>query len=540
MKIGTLPFLRIPPFPGHRGTALSQPGNGQRRVIDTLLERLKETRVGGNFWGAQPDLPADATLLMAPADTRQWAAMRAAAGDRPAVVMMAGDSPLPPRHTRLPVTCDPWHLVAQVDEIWAGADQEIALVAQILGRKPLLFGASNGIADPTARLMAELGDQRFFNPFTGAEWTAEYAIAQLAAWRHLIDANRALHSVYGIAAWKRTTLTPLLWNGAGPVPYRRAAPRPLPSGAQVALWASRSPKNLVDKLRAQGARIGEIEDGFIRSIGLGANCVPPLSAIVDFSGIYFDPSRPSDLETLLEITDFPDALCVRAAQLRAKLVASAISKYGAGGSPAVKPGNGRKVILVPGQVEDDRSVQSGGLQLTNLDLLARARACAPDAYLIYKPHPDVEAGHRKGYISQAQALCFADDVRYESSIISLIDICDALHVLTSLSGFEALLRGKPVTTHGIPFYAGWGLTQDLAPMPARRTRQRSLDELVAATLLLYPRYLDPVTRLPCPAEILVERLAQGDAQIRPPLVRLREAQGQLIRGLRQVRRHLPW
>ena len=37
--------------------------------------------------------------------------------------------------------------------------------------------------------------------------------------------------------------------------------------------------------------------------------------------------------------------------------------------------------------------------------------------------------------------------------------------MTSLMGFEALLRGIPVTTLGTPFYAGWGLTTDLGPIP---------------------------------------------------------------------------
>ena len=78
---------------------------------------------------------------------------------------------------------------------------------------------------------------------------------------------------------------------------------------------------------------------------------------------------------------------------------------------------------------------------------------------------------------------------------------DEVHVNTSLAGFEALLRGKAVTTYGVPFYAGWGLTRDLGPVPARRTAKRSIDELVAAALLIYPRYLDPVTGLPCPAEV---------------------------------------
>ena len=95
-----------------------------------------------------------------------------------------------------------------------------------------------------------------------------------------------------------------------------------------------------------------------------------------------------------------------------------------------------------------------------------------------------------------------------------------------------------MTTHGVPFYAGWGLTRDLAPIPPRRSSQRSLDELVAATLLLYPRYLDPVTRLPCPAEVVVRRMTEGEARITSPLIRLREWQGRaqlLWRRLRGVR-----
>jgi capsular polysaccharide export protein len=77
--------------------------------------------------------------------------------------------------------------------------------------------------------------------------------------------------------------------------------------------------------------------------------------------------------------------------------------------------------------------------------------------------------------------------------------------MTSLAGFEALIRGRSVAVHGRPFYAGWGLTEDLAP-GADRGRRLALDELVAGTLLLYPLYLDPVTLKPCSAEQLLDRL----------------------------------
>jgi capsular polysaccharide export protein len=129
-----------------------------------------------------------------------------------------------------------------------------------------------------------------------------------------------------------------------------------------------------------------------------------------------------------------------------------------------------------------------------------------EAYVIYKPHPDVLAGHRRGAIADHDLAELADHVETTSPIAALIAMVDELHVNSSLAGFEALMRGKPVTVHGVPFYAGWGLTTDLGPVPARRIARRTLDELIAATLLLYPRYLDPETGLPCPAEVLVERL----------------------------------
>jgi len=111
---------------------------------------------------------------------------------------------------------------------------------------------------------------------------------------------------------------------------------------------------------------------------------------------------------------------------------------------------------------------------------------------------------------------------------------DEVHVNTSLTGFEALLRHKPVTTYGVPFYAGWGLTTDLGPVPSRRNATRTLDELVAAALLLYPRYLDPLTGLPCPAEVVVGRLGAGDEEDLRLIVGLRRLQGKLMRRLRSL------
>ena len=84
--------------------------------------------------------------------------------------------------------------------------------------------------------------------------------------------------------------------------------------------------------------------------------------------------------------------------------------------------------------------------------------------------------------------------------------------LTSLMGFEALMHGLPVTCFGLPFYAGWGLTDDRATPPARRRARPDLDQLAQAVLIDYPLYRDPLTGAACPPEVLVERMVAGQGK----------------------------
>ncbi|MGH8457302.1 MAG: capsular polysaccharide biosynthesis protein, partial [Stenotrophobium sp.] len=168
-------------------------------------------------------------------------------------------------------------------------------------------------------------------------------------------------------------------------------------------------------------------------------------------------------------------------------------------------------LLVPGQVEDDASVRFGtGEVRTNLQLLQRVRAAHPDAWIVYKPHPDTEAGTRKGQVADAEALRHANQIARGVSPVALFAQVDAVHTMTSLLGFEALLRGVPVTAWGQPFYAGWGLTSDQSPL-ARRQRRLTLDELVAGALICYPDYVHPKTLRPCQVEEVVQSLARADS-----------------------------
>ena len=326
--------------------------------------------------------------------------------------------------------------------------------------------------------------------------------------------------VLGIRPWKRWQIDRLLGPHYGRFRYQASAAGLLRrrdlEGREVLVWASREPEGFEQALSQRGARLLRMEDGFLRSVGLGSNHVGGSSLVVDALGIYYDPTRPSALERLLQDEPADAALLERAARLRAQLVAQGLTKYNVGAreGPRLDAPAGRVRLLVPGQVEDDASVRKGAPPelRSNLALLERVRAENPQAWIVYKPHPDTEAGTRRGRVADAMLRRHADAIVRDCSVTALFPQVDAVHTLTSLVGFEALLRGVEVHTWGAPFYAGWGLTRDRQPTP-RRTRRLTLDALVAGTLIRYPLYMHPDTGVPCEVETLADWLAaRGTAQ----------------------------
>lgn len=322
---------------------------------------------------------------------------------------------------------------------------------------------------------------RYVQPHTGNRCEVEDAIDYLALQRRMSQQfPRRLHAA-GFSRWKRKILKDFLQGHE--VIFHRGL-RAVPRGATLLRWGQS-----IDATLRPDLSVITVEDGFMRSVGLGAQLVRPLSWVFDRSGIYYDATGESDLERLLADAEFDVATLARAAQLRESIIHAGLTKYNVGSGSWTRPPGVRRVILVVGQVEADASLRFGAPGIrTNRALLEAVRAEAPDAYLVYKPHPDVMTGLR-GNRDEEQALAaLCDELVPDCPMDRLIAAVDGVHVLTSLAGFEALLRGKPVTTHGAPFYAGWGLTDDRCEMP-RRHRRLSLDMLVAAALILYPRYV---------------------------------------------------
>lgn len=331
------------------------------------------------------------------------------------------------------------------------------------------------------------------------------------------DAAAPIHC-FGFTGWKRESVAAFFGGDGIAITHHRSADRALAAaerdGGRLLVWGQKAGRPFELEARRVGVAFARVEDGFLRSVGLGSDLMLPASLVCDPVGMYYDATRPSRLELLLEHGDFTPELLSRAARLRESVVAAGLTKYNLGGTDyaaLTRAAAGRPIVVAVGQVANDASIKLAAPVLaTNLALLRAVRSIRPDAFLVFKEHPDVSSHNRPGWIADRDLTGLADHVVRVGDMNGLIAVADEIHTLSSLTGFEALLRGKPVMTWGLPFYSGWGLTEDRLPVP-RRHRAISLDMLVAATLILYPRYVDPVTGARCTAEDVVARIAAARA-----------------------------
>ncbi len=439
--------------------------------------------------------------------------------------------------TLLTDAVSPWRLLDGAIAVYTVSSQ-LGFEAIMAGHKPHVFGTpfyagwgqsqddiplphrTKTLTAPQLFAAAMIKAPTWYDPCRDRLCAFEDVLDQLEAdtRRHREDRNG--HVAYGMRAWKRRHLQSF-YGSQKPLRFANTPEKAVQlaekTGRGLLIWAGKEPAAL-----ATSTPVTRVEDGFLRSRGLGAALIPPLSLITDDLGIYYDPTRPSRLEALIA-GPLPPGGAARTSRLIETLITAGATKYNTGSKtlPETSKSNLAKGhhILVPGQVEDDASILKGAVDIrTNLALLQATRAANPSAILIYKPHPDVEAGLRPGAIPDAQLTGLADVILRNADAAACIALCDAVWTITSTLGFEALLRGKPVTCLGVPFYAGWGLTNDLRPIPQRRldmadqAREHApldLTRLAHAALISYPRYFDPVSRNACPPEVALDRLVHG-------------------------------
>lgn len=334
----------------------------------------------------------------------------------------------------------------------------------------------------------------WYDPLRDRLCEIEDVIAALSAEARAFREDKNGYLAIGMSPWKR----PHLSRAFGREKNLKFAKKDKAQGSRTpVVWGmAKAPDGAL-----------RMEDGFLRSRGLGAELTPPLSLVLDYPSLYFDPSVEGRLDRLLaETANLPLAEIERSERLIQRILGSSLTKYNIGAEMPELADKSPKILVV-GQVEDDASVIHGADEVrSNRDLLIATRDQNPDACLIYKPHPDVLAGLRKGAVSDADTLAdvVLDGVDADAALRSV----DAVWTISSTLGFEALLRNLPVTCLGMPFYAGRGLTCDHAPRPKHRLNDVTLAQLAHACLIGYPRYFDPRDGRPISPEAAVVLLSE--------------------------------
>lgn len=430
---------------------------------------------------------------------------------------------------------NPLSLIGQMDKVYV-ATSHMGFEALILGKPVVCFGmpwyAGWGLTDdrhPHIGLIrqrrtvtrtleqlfaaAYLQYSRYLQPETGKPGTIFHVIDHLIVEKKANNVRRGTLYCVGMSLWKRAAVAPFLAAPSARVRFVRSvaqlARMELASDAKLVVWGCGKEAQVAAFAKERNIALLRVEDGFLRSVGLGSELRRPLSLVLDSAGIYYDARTPSALEEWLLTTTLDGAARFRANLLIKRLVAMKLSKYNVGTAFNLdSAAKGRRVLLVPGQVEDDASIRFGSPSIaTNAGLLETVRANNPDAYIVYKPHPDVASGNRSGAIAPRLMHKLADAVVADADIVDCIRQADEIHTMTSQAGFEALLYGKTVCCYGMPFYAGWGLTTDYLPL--ERRWEVDLATLAYGALIEYPDYIDPTTGKRVSAEQALNVLEQA-------------------------------
>ena len=226
----------------------------------------------------------------------------------------------------------------------------------------------------------------------------------------------------------------------------------------IYIWGYKAPAYFIEYVREQNLDIFFLEDGFIRSSPNDENGSPPLSIVIDSQAPYFDTTRPNDLTDFIVNFDFEqdgyDDLLAQ--EMLDYYVTHRVSKYNH--QPYIDIDliygiKNKKRILILGQVPHDDSLKyGGGVGITLLDVVSKAIEENPEAQIIIKPHPlTLDDPSTISMLTDLDCLILTQSIH----LVDALETIDHVYTITSLGGFEALLRGKNVTVLGRPFYSEW-------------------------------------------------------------------------------------
>ena len=237
-----------------------------------------------------------------------------------------------------------------------------------------------------------------------------------------------------------------------------------------------------------------LEDGFIRSFGLGVEGSPSFSIVKDDIGIYYDATVSSKLEHILNSYDFEsdsELMCI-AKKARFKIIEYKISKYNNFKEVDLSYlDNGKEKVLIVAQTYGDSSLEYGlGNFFSTKEMIDDAIKENSNAEVYIKIHPDVLSGKKDSDINEIDIPPSCHILTDNANPIELMSYFDKVYTKTSGMGFEALILDKEVYCYGLPFYAGWGVTDDKLEC-SRREKKLSIDKIFAGAYILYTSYYNP-------------------------------------------------
>lgn len=241
-----------------------------------------------------------------------------------------------------------------------------------------------------------------------------------------------------------------------------------------------------------------------------------LGFLIDDMGYYFDSNQPSRFERELNSEHYflEDHDLLRSHMLIKDISHFNITKYNKYvGSEEPGYDIEENCILVVDQKKGDASIAfSGASDATFEEMMLAAIEDNPGRKIYFKRHPDSIHksfnSYRNRDIREIEVL--PDDVQIDH----VLNRCERIYTVSSQVGFEGLLKGKHVVCFGVPFYSGWGLTDDRVFVP-RRNKKRKIEEVFHQICIKQSVYFNPYTGRIITLEELLKLILKMRAEARP-------------------------